>query len=873
MVRPIQSAHVLWLVVTFLCASLAAEVNGQEVNGQDAQAAEQPQVDGANVDAVVQKVADFYQEVKTLQVKVAIAHVMESEVIQQKHELVYEIQIKPPARYAYRVVQGDSGATVVSDGQQILTYLPPLNQYTREAAPEDDPESFATAGMAMIGLVQPPLLVATPHPQFTEQLMEGVQQTQYLGKQDIDGIACHHLHFTQEQFDWELWVQAEGRPLPRRMVMDMSKAFAQVEADDALAGALAGAKMHLTATYKDWKVDEPIADEVFVFSPPEGAQEVDSFFAEALPSDEGLHSLLGKPAPEFTLGQLEGDEVELKQHLGDVVVLDFWATWCPPCVAALPKLEQVTSQLRDQGVVFYAINLAEDAETVKTFLTDRELNIDVLMDADASVADAYGVESIPQTVLIGKDGTVQVVHVGLSGDLETALAQQLRALIEGKDLASEQIKEAAEQTAVELEVKNLQQVWAVDQAAVAVACDDVSQTVFAADMTGRCWKIDYQGNQQESVQLADDPSVLRTANLIPGEATQLLSFSGWGPTVKALNTGGAALWTYELGQGVNDVWAYDLDGDGLSEVVIGYNGATGLHVLDHEGKPIWKNTQLGNVWNVSAGVVRANEPPVVVSTSAQGMVHVFSADGNRIDNLRASCYATMIRIADGESLTKPQIIVGGTGDRGEVLLGMDAEGQEHWKVTLAGRGGHIDSALVATGAPWIALGMRGGAVHVVDVEQGTVIATASGQGHAPQVAWLRPDLQAPPLLLVASGRQLTAFRIVDDAQAESARSVNGVAVKRAGSVASVAISLLALHGSAGCLRKPDPERSTRDTSCQSRDPVGRSGQNPARSTTERACPGAAGCSRLVSPDGSVPPLVSRPSLPIRSAGRRDPYQT
>lgn len=762
MVWLIRNARCLGFVISLLCVAFTAEAFGQ-----DAPRAEPPAADGASADEVLQRVARFYQEVKTLQVKVAITHEIDSEAIQQKHELVYEVQIKPPAHYAYRVIEEGAGVTVVSDGQQTFTYFPPLNQYIRKSVPEDDPDSLAISGIAFMGLAQPALLIATPHPQFTMQLMEGVRQAQYLGTQDIDGTSCHHLRFTQDQFDWELWVQVEGQPLPRRMVMDMAKAFAQAGADEDEAEALTGIKMQLTANYQNWKVDEAIADEAFVFSPPEGAEEVDSFFAEMMESDEPLHALLGEPAPEFALERLAGDTVELKQHLGKVVVLDFWATWCPPCIAALPKLEQVTSRLRDQGVVFYAVNLAEDAETIQTFLTDRELTIDVLLDSDASVADAYGVEAIPQTVLIGKDGTVQVVHVGLSEDLEGTLEQQLQALIEGKDLASEQIERAANQGAEELEAQNLQQTWAVERAVVAIAADDAHQTLFAADAAGRCWTFDPAGNQQESLRLADSPSVLRTAKLAPGEAVQLLSFSAWGPTVKALDTGGAALWAYELGQGVNDVWAYDVDDDGLSEVVIGYNGTTGLHVLDHTGELIWKNTQLGNVWHVSAGVIRADGPPVVVSTSAQGMVHVFSADGNRLDDLQTSCYASMVRIVHGEPLAEPRIVVGGSGANGEVLLGIDAEGKEQWQVTLAGRGGHIDSAQVAPGTPWIAVGMRGGAVHVVDVEQGEVVATAVGQGSVPQVAWLRPDEQSAPLLLVASGRQLTAFRIVEDSPSEA----------------------------------------------------------------------------------------------------------
>ena len=115
MVWPIRNARFLGIVVILLCAAFTAEAYGQEAQRlEDAQGAAQPPAEGADVDAVLQRVAGFYQEVKTLQVNATITQEMESEVVQQKHELVYEVQIKPPSRYAYRLVQGDVGATVVS---------------------------------------------------------------------------------------------------------------------------------------------------------------------------------------------------------------------------------------------------------------------------------------------------------------------------------------------------------------------------------------------------------------------------------------------------------------------------------------------------------------------------------------------------------------------------------------------------------------------------------------------------------------------------------------------------------------------------------------------------------------------------------------
>lgn len=156
---------------------------------------------------------------------------------------------------------------------------------------------------------------------------------------------------------------------------------------------------------------------------------------------EPPHPLLGKPAPTFALNLLEGGKFNLADDLGKkIIVLDFWASWCPPCRAALPIVVSVTGQYKDKNkdypVAFYGINLREPAETVKAFLQRVGLKFTVALDAEANAADLYKVEGIPQSVIIGKDGTVQAVHVGVSRDYESDLKSELDTLTSGKKLVS-----------------------------------------------------------------------------------------------------------------------------------------------------------------------------------------------------------------------------------------------------------------------------------------------------------------------------------------------------------------------------------------------------------------------------------------------------
>jgi peroxiredoxin len=164
-----------------------------------------------------------------------------------------------------------------------------------------------------------------------------------------------------------------------------------------------------------------------------------SFLAQL--AKEAPHPLVGKPAPTFTLNLLDGGKVDLSEELGKkIIVLDFWASWCPPCRRALPIAVSISGQYKEKNkdypVVFYGVNLREAPETVKDFLQRVGLKFPVAMDAEGNAANLYKVQPIPETVIIGKDGTVQAVHIGIGPDYEADLKSELETLTSGKKLVS-----------------------------------------------------------------------------------------------------------------------------------------------------------------------------------------------------------------------------------------------------------------------------------------------------------------------------------------------------------------------------------------------------------------------------------------------------
>jgi hypothetical protein len=258
------------------------------------------------------------------------------------------------------------------------------------------------------------------------------------------------------------------------------------------------------------------------------------------------------------------------------------------------------------------------------------------------------------------------------------------------------------------------------------------------------------------------------ATLQANAGKALLTFGVWGAELRAYDLNGKRLWSYPRTTGIDDVWARDLNGDGADEVIVGYNGGSGLHVLDGRGKLLWKSTTLGNVWHVCAGEVLGDGKPQVVTTSVAGKVHVFDGGGKQSKDLDAGCYALMVRIGKPSEKDKAAMILAagsalglGANQNTAILTALGGEGAKKWSLALpVGSTPHVDSAQLAPGKAWLAVGMRGGKVYVVDIEKGEIIASASGQGLTPEVGWVSGKAPGASLLLVATGGKLNAFRVI-----------------------------------------------------------------------------------------------------------------
>ncbi|MBD2869614.1 redoxin domain-containing protein [Paenibacillus arenilitoris] len=135
----------------------------------------------------------------------------------------------------------------------------------------------------------------------------------------------------------------------------------------------------------------------------------------------------GSEPPPFKLADLDGNLRELSDYEGKPVVVNFWGTFCPPCVKEMPEFERQYEKWKDQGLVILAINLSEDTLTVNNFVRRFELQYPILRDVNRKTERSYGLKSYPTTFFIGRDGKIAEIKVG--GMTEAEIDERVERLL------------------------------------------------------------------------------------------------------------------------------------------------------------------------------------------------------------------------------------------------------------------------------------------------------------------------------------------------------------------------------------------------------------------------------------------------------------
>jgi len=396
------------VVAVLLVLCLSALAAGQEQ--------EKKQTEDEKIKEVVQKFARYAQQLPGFSVTVAsIIHIDNSPLMQKTRE-EFSVAMQRPNRLAVVHKKGTMGPMVVCDGKKIATYHPQLNQYVLKPAPSKFDDIFGRGSEAGAVIQQAiPLLDVLLSSNPYELFFKDIQNSKYLGTETVHGTNCHHLKYTKGTLDWHLWVEAGKEPLLRKIAAEVVQATVRAKFE---------------WEFSNWVVNNPAGQGRFQFEPPPGARAVRKF---------GENKLVGREAPNFKAALVDGGQMELAQHKGKhVVILDFWAVRCPPCRAALPVISKIAQDYKDKGVVLYTINEEDGPDKIRRFLESIGVKATAAIPKrgfGAMPSQLYAVEGIPQTVIIGKKGMIQSIHIGYHEGTGGQLIEELETLLEGKDVA------------------------------------------------------------------------------------------------------------------------------------------------------------------------------------------------------------------------------------------------------------------------------------------------------------------------------------------------------------------------------------------------------------------------------------------------------
>lgn len=138
---------------------------------------------------------------------------------------------------------------------------------------------------------------------------------------------------------------------------------------------------------------------------------------------------IGGKAPDFTLKTLQGENLNLNEQRGKIIVINFWASWCPPCRKEMPVLQKFYDKYQALGVSVWAVNVEQENQAGHNFLKGLDLTFPIFFDQSNSISKTYQVKAMPSTVIVDRDGIVRYIFRGYKDGYEKKYAKAIKKLI------------------------------------------------------------------------------------------------------------------------------------------------------------------------------------------------------------------------------------------------------------------------------------------------------------------------------------------------------------------------------------------------------------------------------------------------------------
>lgn len=594
---------------------------------------------------------------------------------------------------------------------------------------------------------------------------------------------CDRVSITGPEGTGVLWIDRQSRVL-RRVELPVEEIKKQAAAEGkvdhvTITAELAGAEFNRPVDAKKFQLQTPPgAQLVKMLVPPEPAQ------------------LLAKKVPAFKFTDLSGKPTTPEAIAGKVAVLEFWGTNCPPCRTSLPSLEKVYQKYKtNPKVAFLCVNVdPPDAkiESVTSLFKELGMTVPLVRDPEGQLINLFFTNGIPATFLIGPDGIVEDFEAGANPALTTVLPEKLEKLLAGQHLYEKGVKEYQQRLA------NLEEAARRGPDFKAQPGEEVRREMPATQIAPASsprtlklkslWKtselkspgnilvVERRGgppqifaiNEWRSVvELGPDGKVAATHSLdLPGP--EVVSFlrtveSGGKRWFAASTVGMQQVHLYDENwkplvhfppdaqenkhPGIFDCLLADLNGDGKPLLAVGYWGPVGVQGVSLEGKRLWSNRSMENVFRLAVGAKDAAGKLSLLCLNSRGTVVVLDAEGNRKDEIAVG--------------TRPV----------QLLVGAD----------LAGQGQSLYCALAAKElGVYVAMGLdlRGKELWTYDLPPGhpslPIEQIVPGQvTSAPPGQWILPSADGSIHILAADGKLIDRFNYGSALSGLATAQING----------------------------------------------------------------------------------------------------
>jgi thiol-disulfide isomerase/thioredoxin len=374
--------------------------------------------------AFLRKVTQRYADAKSYHIEATLERTNRNTLLRNWQKYLLTAIVATGGRYRYEGQSGYGSAVFVSDGTKQWIYHPDVHEYTESVVPAGKPAEHGVYRQEEYAVMEAQRLING-----IRTLAMPLKSAGFLpdGKIRLNGqsIDCRVVHFTNADFtergnqklDETVWIDKSRNVIVK--TVSHSESFTIIPDENFQIPT----EMEEATVYTVVKLDPPEPESSFNFSPPPDTKPVASFPTAAFGVPYPASEFVGKLAPDIHL-KLDGKVIPLSSYRGKPVFIDFWATWCGPCVAAMPELKKLYAETRAKGLVWIGIDEDKNPTKVNTFLKEKDIPWPDYNDADGSLGKAFGPHGLPLEVLIDASGEVTFWEMGHDdGNLRAAIAK------------------------------------------------------------------------------------------------------------------------------------------------------------------------------------------------------------------------------------------------------------------------------------------------------------------------------------------------------------------------------------------------------------------------------------------------------------------